>query len=678
MSKIDLSSLNLQQRLAVETVDLPVLVLSGAGSGKTRVITTRIAYLISNRYVPANKILALTFTNKASKEMRERVVEQLGKKSKGVTISTFHALCVQILREYIDLLGYRKNFIIYDTSDQQALIKSIIEDNEIDDLDIFTFKDAHFEILQAKGKGVPPAFFLSQKENLHAQLLGKVYEEYNRMLKGCNAIDFEDILQLAMVLLEEHLDDVEPLISKYEYILVDEYQDTNQIQYKFVKILIAHTRKLCVVGDDDQSIYSWRGADIRNIHDFQKDFPEAKIIRLEQNYRSTSVILNAANDVIKNNSSRMEKTLWTAEDDGAPIYWIEGENEEEELIESIRLMKVHKVKNACDWTSFAFLYRSNHQSRIIEEQLREEGVPYQLVGGTKFFERKEVQDCIAYLRFAHNTNDEVSLHRIINYPRRGIGKGTILSLNEARKDYPKMTLFQTIENARAITTLSENTLLSLESFADLIERTQWMLKQADFVSTFKNVFEEIGFKQEIEKEEKNEKTREKRVNNYREFLFSMSRYQEKRSPKLGKFLEYLALFTDSDDFDNKKDQMTLMTVHASKGLEFDYVGLVGLTDDQFPNKRSLQDGGLEEERRLFYVAITRARKALSMSYPKTRFVYKKKETNVPSRFISEVNSKLFDTPPMGAVCEVRAEEKRQDARKNFFANLKKKAAESNK
>lgn len=431
MSRFSLEELNPEQRNAVETIDKPLLLLAGAGSGKTRVITYRIAHLISNRQIAPFRILALTFTNKAAKEMRERVHSMLKNQTKGIMITTFHSLCVRFLREFIHLLGYQKDFVIFDTASQLSTIKTIYEDEDIDPK-TFNLKATFYEIMKIKGKGKGPEYFLDQKNDPFAQVTGKVFEEYNKTLKGCNALDFEDILYLTIDLFKKYPKETEVLKKRFEYIMVDEYQDTNRVQYRLVKYLTENCRKLCVVGDDDQSIYGWRGADIRNILDFQKDFPEAEVIKLEQNYRSTSVILNAANEVIANNTARMPKNLWTNSGEGELIRWINEDNVMEELEEVVSKMNHHKYTTGDSWSNFAFLYRSNFQSRAVEEQLRNLGIPYQLIGGTKFFDRKEIQDCLAYMKFLHNLKDEVSLFRIINYPKRDLGKTTVMALTQAR------------------------------------------------------------------------------------------------------------------------------------------------------------------------------------------------------------------------------------------------------
>ncbi len=673
MKKLDLSHLNPEQHKAVKTIDKPVLLLAGAGSGKTRVITYRIAHLVSNCKVPPPLILALTFTNKAAQEMRERVHSLLPKNTKGLTVTTFHSLCVRFLREYIHLLGYGKDFVIFDTASQQSTLKTIYEDEGIDSK-TYNLKATFYEIMKAKGEGKGPDHFLNQSFDAFAQVTGKLFQEYNRVLKGCNALDFEDILHLTIELFKRFPDDLEPLKRRFEYIMVDEYQDTNRIQYQLIRYLTENTRKLCVVGDDDQSIYGWRGADIRNILDFQQDFEEAEVIKLEQNYRSTNVILDAANDVIANNHNRMAKNLWTRIDEGRLIRWTEEDNPREELEEVVANMNGYKYSEGGTWSDFAFLYRSNYQSRVIEEQLRDAGIPYQLIGGTKFFDRKEIQDCLAYMRFLHNPRDEVSLFRIINYPKRDIGKNTVMALTQKRLELG-LSLFEMMQRADQMDELKSRAKKSVASFVDLIEEYREKLIEMPYYDVFQDFFSRVGIKAEIEKTEKVEQIREMRVNNFLEFINTLFLYGERRerdtgTASLSDFLEYVSLFTDTDELDQKSGKVSLLTVHSAKGLEFDYVAIVGLTDGQFPNHRSVQEDSLEEERRLFYVAVTRARKMLSLSMPRTRMQYGEWLYNEPSRFIQEISSKRFENPP-GEEIDYEARAVREEsARSDFFSKFK--------
>jgi ATP-dependent DNA helicase UvrD/PcrA len=669
MNRFNLDQLNTEQKKAVEITDKPLLLLAGAGSGKTRVITCRIAHLIANLGVSPNRILALTFTNKAAKEMKDRVKSMLSNQTRGIMISTFHSLCVRFLREYIHHLGYQKDFVIFDTTSQLATIKTIFEDEDIDPK-TFNLKATFYEIMKMKGKGKGPEFFLDQKMDPFAQITGKVFQEYKKTLKGCNALDFEDILYLTIELFNRFPEEIEPLKRRYEYIMVDEYQDTNRVQYRLIKYLTEYSRKLCVVGDDDQSIYGWRGADIRNILDFQKDFPETEVIKLEQNYRSTDVILDAANNVISNNSERMPKDLWTQTKEGALIRWSEEDNPRDELEEVVSKMNYHKYQTGNSWSDFAFLYRSNYQSRAIEEVLRNASIPYQLIGGVKFFDRKEIQDCLAYMRFLHNTKDEISLFRIINYPKRDIGKTSLMALTQARITRG-LSLFEMMEQAETLDELKPRAKKSIKSFVELIYEFQELLGKIPFYQAFQELFERVGIKAEIEKTEKVEQILEVKVNNYLEFintlyLFGERRNQNGQEATLLNFLDYVSLFTDSDDLDQNSGKVSLLTVHSAKGLEFDYVSIVNLADGQFPNHKAVEEDSVEEERRLFYVAITRAKQVLSLSMAKSRMQYGEWLYNEPSRFLYEIDKKLFEKPPFEEEAPEIVEMKTKTARSSFF------------
>jgi DNA helicase II / ATP-dependent DNA helicase PcrA len=678
MNTIDLNQLNPQQKKAVCTIDKPVLLLAGAGSGKTRVITYRIAYLISKGVDPKS-ILALTFTNKAAKEMAERVRHLLKGKFKGITVTTFHSLCVRILRKYIHLLGYQRDFVIFDTTNQQATIKTIYEDEDLDPK-VYNPKAVYYEIMKIKGEGKGPEHFLDQKLDPFAQTTGFIFKEYNKTLKGCNAVDFEDILFLTMKLIKRFPEELAPLKKQYEYIMVDEYQDTNRVQYNLVQYLATQYQKICVVGDDDQSIYGWRGADIRNILDFKKDFPATETIKLEQNYRSTNTILSAANSVIANNENRMAKDLWTDGNKGDKIDWIVENTPKDELTEVVSRMRAYKYSRGVLWSEFAFLYRSNFQSRAIEEQLRNEGIPYQLIGGTKFFDRKEIQDCIAYMRFFHNLKDEVSLLRVINYPRRDLGKNTIMVLTKSRIER-NLSLFEMMEQADELEVLKPRAKKSIRSFVNLVYSYQKRIIEEPFWEVFKDFFTQIDMKGEIEKQEKNDRIRETRVTNFFEFLNTLYLYGDRRkgegaSANLIDFLDYVSLFTDSDKHDETVDQVSLFTVHSAKGLEFNYVAIVGLNEGQFPNQRTLDDAhqtgdyNAEEERRLFYVAITRAKKVLTLSMSKTRMLYGELKYNMPSRFIEEIDQTLLRSPDIIESDPLEAERERMSARGRFFDKFK--------
>ena len=668
---MDFNTLNKEQRQAVESIDGPLLLLAGAGSGKTRVITYRIANLIKNKGIPARWVLALTFTNKAAQEMGERVKELLGTLSRGILVTTFHSLCVRILRQYIPILGYEANFVIFDTTAQLQCMKTIMEEHGLDS-STANVKAVFYEIMKYKGDGQKPADLLNQTANPANMQMGKVYQDYNKLLKSCNALDFEDILYLTLDLIQKHHTEVAELQDRYHYIMVDEYQDTNRVQYKIVSFLCEKRKQLCVVGDDDQSIYGWRGADQRNILDFKKDFPDVTTIKLEQNYRSTDVILRAANSVISNNTNRMEKTLWTDTTDGPKVKWVFQLTAEEELQEVVQRLRHYRLSNGKFWKDCAFLYRSNFQSRVIEEALRNEGIPYQLIGGTKFFDRKEIQDCLSYMRFLHNPKDEISLFRILNYPRRGLGQAAITGIGEARTG-TDLSFFEIMSHASSYCDLGPRELGNVEAFAMLLEEYIQRLNTEPFYEVCKDLFERVGLKEELERTEKVEEAREKKVNNYLEFLNTMYLYGQKKeaTTTLSDFLEYVSLFTDQDTMDDKKDQVSLMTVHGSKGLEFDFVALVGLTDKQFPSEKSVIEGNLEEERRLFYVAITRARHALILSMSETRRYYGEEQRNLPSRFLEEIDPSVFEIPPFGKATVAAKKVAAKNARAAFFDKFKK-------
>ncbi len=666
---LDLSPLNPEQLEAVTTTGKPLLLLAGAGSGKTRVITYRIAYLIQNKAVPPQWILALTFTNKAAGEMAERVKELLGAQGKGVLVTTFHSLCVRILREYIPILGFEKDFVIFDTTAQLQCMKSVMEEQGLD-ATTANVKSAFYEMMRFKGEGKSPNDLEAQRANPHMVLLGRLLREYNKLLKSCNALDFDDILFFALELIQKHPEKIAEVQDRWHYLLVDEYQDTNRVQYKIVSFLAAKRRRLCVVGDDDQSIYGWRGADLRNILDFEKDFPEAAVIRLEQNYRSTQTVLRAANSVIQNNSERMPKSLWTHDDSGPKVRWVHQPNEREELEEVVRRLREYKLKEGRNWADFAFLYRSNHQSRAIEEVLRDESVPYQLVGGVRFFDRKEIQDCLAYMRFLHNPADDISLFRILNYPRRGLGQSAIAALGQAKMG-TGMCFFEVMEQAASLTDLSPRALASLESFVGLIHEFLEKKEEVPFWRLFADLFERLDIKGEIEKAEKQEEVRERKINNYLELINTLFLYGErKENSTLADFLEYVSLFTEQDGLDEKAEKVSLMTIHAAKGLEFEYVSLVGLTDGQFPHQNAVLEGRVEEERRLFYVALTRAKKALVLSMAATRSYYGERLMNQPSRFIEEIDPDCFEIPPFTEATAIQKAAAAQNARASFFERFK--------
>ena len=668
---MDLSHLNHQQRQAVTSTKGPILVLAGAGSGKTRVIIQRISWLIQVEQVLPAEILAVTFTNKAAREMQERLKDELRGRQKGVQLSTFHSLGVQLLREHIDQLGYRSNFVIYDTQDQQSVIKGIMEDHDLEDSGLIDAKGVHYEIGQAKNRGLGPDHFLQQRDSTRKTQVGQVFTEYQRVLKGCNAIDFDDILLLTLKLFEEYSEAMDPLRERYHYLMVDEYQDTNRVQYQLMCHLCQRHRNLCVVGDDDQSIYGWRGADIRNILDFERDFPEAKIIRLEQNYRSTPTILKAANQVISQNPQRMPKELWSQKPTGVPLEWIEGKDEAEELELVARQIKIQVLRHGRSHSDYAILFRSNFQSRLIEETLRDSGIPYQVIGSTSFYERKEVKDALAYLRVIHNHSDEVSLHRIINYPRRGIGKTSLIQANYYCQLLRK-PLFEICKQARQHSRIPTEAAMSMESFAQMILRYQQRFQQETLGEVLRDLLSDVGLIYDLETQKIDPKTKEKRVGFVMELMRGLDRFVEQNPEKhLRDYLERVMLFTQNDrEEELVSNQVTLMTLHSAKGLEFPFVFLVGMAEGVFPNQRSLDESGEEEERRLCYVGITRAREELTMSMARRRKRYREEVSQTMSRFLSDIDSSLFKVAP-GAKMDMgqKALQKKQ-SRADFFQQLR--------
>ncbi|MEK9615541.1 MAG: UvrD-helicase domain-containing protein [Deltaproteobacteria bacterium] len=668
---MDLSHLNPQQRQAVTSTKGPILVLAGAGSGKTRVIIQRIAWLIQVEQVLPAEILAVTFTNKAAREMQDRLKDELRGQQKGVQLSTFHSLGVQLLREHIDQLGYRSNFVIYDTQDQQSVIKGIMEDHDLEDSGLIDAKGVHYEIGQAKNRGLGPDHFLQQRDSTRSTQVGQVFAEYQRVLKGCNAIDFDDILLLTLKLFEEHSEAMEPIRERYHYLMVDEYQDTNRVQYQLMCHLCQRHRNLCVVGDDDQSIYGWRGADIRNILDFERDFPEAKIIRLEQNYRSTPTILKAANQVISQNPQRMPKELWSQKPTGVPLEWIEGKDEAEELELVARRIKIQVLRHGRSHSDYAILFRSNFQSRLIEETLRDSGIPYQVIGGTSFYERKEVKDALAYLKVIHNHSDEVSLHRIINYPRRGIGKTSLIQANYYCQLLRK-PLFEICKQARQHSRIPTEAAMSMESFAQMILRYRQRFQQEPLGEVLRELLSDVGLIRDLETQKIDPKTKEKRVGFVLELMRGLDRFVEQNPEKrLRDYLERVMLFTQNDrEEESVSNQVTLMTLHSAKGLEFPYVFLVGMAEGVFPNQRSLDESGEEEERRLCYVGITRAREELTLSMARRRKRYREEVSQTMSRFLNDIDPSLFQVAPGGKVDAAQKALQKKQSRADFFQQLR--------
>ncbi|MGJ4850245.1 DNA helicase PcrA [Bacillota bacterium Meth-B3] len=636
---IDIEKLNAEQREAVATTEGPLLVLAGAGSGKTRVLTYRIARLIEQG-VPAWKILAITFTNKAAREMVSRVESLCAGAAADAWVMTFHACCARILRKDIEKLGYKRSFTIYDDDDQMTVIKALLKEQNLDDK-LYPPRQIKSAISDAKNRLLSPSEWLAEaaQDDFKAKKIAEVYKAYEKRLAASNALDFDDLLVKTLVLFTEHPPVLEYYRHRFDYVLVDEYQDTNPAQYELVKLIVGQKRNLCVVGDDDQSIYGWRGADIRIILGFEKDYPDAKVVKLEQNYRSTGNILNAANQVIAHNRGRKEKALWTDSDDGERIRRYEAQDERDEAAwvcgELNRLKREGIDPGAC-----AVLYRANAQSRVIEEALVRTGVPYRVYGGLKFYDRKEVKDLIAYLRAVFNPDDQVSLRRIINEPRRGIGDATVEILADfaARDQIP---LFVAVIDHGQIE-LSGRARAAVKQFAELLNKLTELRFEQGPSEFLKSVIELTGYQRQYEAVKSDENTA--RVQNIQELIGALEQY-EQQNPDGGLegFLENVALVTDLDSMEEGAKALTLMTMHAAKGLEFPCVFVVGLEDGLFPTTRALFDEDkLEEERRLMYVALTRAMRRLYLSSARSRMLFGNRQAGPPSRFLDEIPQRLIE------------------------------------
>ncbi len=640
---MDLSMLNPQQRLAAETLEGPVLILAGAGSGKTRALTCRVANLIDHG-VPAYQILALTFTNKAAHEMRDRIAALVGEdQMEDAWISTFHSTCARILRRDIEKLGYTRSFVIYDDDDQSAVLKEILKRLNIDDK-FLPPRELKAKISDAKNRLMGPDEWFEQSErDSRCQMIHSVFTAYEERLKGLNALDFDDLLVKTLELLADHPPVLEGYRRRFRYVLVDEYQDTNYAQYRMIKLLTDESRNLCVVGDDDQSIYGWRGADIRNILDFEKDYPDAKVIKLEQNYRSTANILDAANQVIAHNAGRKEKKLWTEEGEGEPIRLFCAGDEREEaawVADRIRQLSRHQEP----YGNVAVLYRNNSQSRVIEEMLMRSGIPYKVFGGQKFYDRREVRDIVAYLRVIVNPADDVSLRRIINVPKRSIGDSTVQELI-AHAQQNGMPLYSALSDIPD--SLSARPRKCVTDFF-LLMTTLLAYKETLPLSEFvRTLVDKTGLLSQYEKEDTDEAR--SRVENVKEFLGAVEEYARSvENPTLEDYLENVSLVTDLDREGDERGYVTLMTLHSAKGLEFPDVFITGMEEGLFPNGRSLMDDSkMEEERRLCYVGITRARKRLFLSRASQRMLYNQVNHNAPSRFLEEIPQRLLQDEMAG-------------------------------
>lgn len=639
-----MQGLNKEQLDAVQTINGPMLILAGAGSGKTKVLTCRIAHLLQQGVRPY-RILAITFTNKAAAEMRERVDRMAGAAARDVWLFTFHAFCARLLRyELENLNGYANNFAIYDTSDSKNLIKQVLKEMNLDEKR-FPLQAIISNISNAKNALLLPDAYAREASGYYEQQVAKIYDAYQKKLQANNAVDFDDLLLLALRLLQENPAVREKYQRKFDYLMVDEYQDTNHAQYLLTKLLAASHRNICVVGDADQSIYGWRGADIQNILDFEKDYPDAKLVKLEQNYRSTQVILDAANAVIDNNSGRKPKNLWTANGNGSEIIYYQANDERDEARYVIENMQKLQLNEGAKLGDMAVLYRTNAQSRVFEEMLIKSGIAYTMVGGTKFYERKEIKDALAYLRLLYNPHDSLSLLRIINVPRRGIGDATLARLQEYA-NASGQSLFEVVTNAADVPGLASRFANKLDELSGLLFELMGEAADVPVKQLLDDVLLKTGYLEELQSSK--DPQDESRVENLKEMLsvteeFAVKCERNGEEPTLENFLADVALVADIDDAELGEDAVTLMTLHSAKGLEFPNVFLVGMDEGIFPHSRTLMNDNeieIEEERRLCYVGITRAEKHLFLSNARMRIVYGRPQVYKPSRFLQEVPRNL--------------------------------------
>lgn len=655
-----LANMNPRQKEAVMHTEGPLLLMAGAGSGKTRVLTHRIAYLIEEKNVNPWNILAITFTNKAAREMKERVNQLLGSGGEDVWVSTFHSMCVRILRRDVDQIGYSRNFTIIDTSEQNTLMKRVLKELNIDPKK-YDPRSILGAISNAKNELLTPADYENQQGSLFEQIVGRCYALYQKELRNNQCMDFDDLIMNTIRLFKENGDALQFYQRKFHYIHVDEYQDTNHAQYTLVNLLADRFKNLCVVGDADQSIYGWRGANMQNILDFEKDYPDAAVILLEQNYRSTQTILNAANQVIKNNRNRPDKNLWTENSAGEKITYYRGDSERDEARFIVSEMQKQIADKGRKFGDFAVLYRTNAQSRVIEEMLLKANVPYTMVGGRKFYDRKEIRDILAYLSAIANPSDSLSLERIINVPKRGIGATSVEKLREFASLH-EWSLLEAAMNVD-LANISGKAGKELGSFGMMMDQFAQMIPYLSVTELTKEILDKTGYKQDLINQ--NNLESQSRLENLEEFLtvtqefdkrFEAQNEDDADAPeeKLTVFLNDLALLSDVDSYEEESSQVTLMTLHAAKGLEFPVVFLIGLEENIFPLSRALmEESELEEERRLAYVGITRAEEELFLTNAFSRTLYGRTQYNRPSRFVEEIEQDLLQslgerTQPKGA------------------------------
>lgn len=640
-----LTGMNDQQAEAVQTTEGPLLIMAGAGSGKTRVLTHRIAYLIDEKMINPWNILAITFTNKAAREMRERAVA-LNPATSETLIATFHSMCVRILRREADHIGYNRNFTIVDPGEQRTLMKRILKNLNLDPKK-WNERAILGTISNAKNDLLDEIAYEHQAGDMYTQIVAKCYKAYQEELRRSEAMDFDDLIMMTLRLFDKNPDVLAYYQQRYQYIHVDEYQDTNHAQYQLVKLLASRFKNICVVGDADQSIYGWRGADMQNILDFEKDYPEAKVVLLEENYRSTKKILQAANDVIKNNRNRRPKKLWTQNDEGEQIVYYRANDERDEAVfvaSTIDNIVREKVKNFKD---FAVLYRTNAQSRTIEEALLKSNIPYTMVGGTKFYSRKEIRDVISYLNLIANTSDNISFERVVNEPKRGVGPGTLEKLRNFAYEQ-NMSLLDASANIM-LSPIKGKAAQGVYDFANMILNLRDQLDGLSITDTVEAILDKSGYLDALSMQQTLES--QSRIENIEEFMSVTKNFDETNTDgtedetgidRLGRFLNDLALIADTDDGEAEAAEVTLMTLHAAKGLEFPVVFLIGMEEGVFPLSRASEEPDeLEEERRLAYVGITRAEEILFLTNANTRTLFGKTSYNRPSRFLREISDDLL-------------------------------------
>lgn len=666
-------TLNEQQKEAVFHTEGPLLILAGAGSGKTRVLTHRIAYLIEERGVNPWNILAITFTNKAAGEMRERVDRLVGFGAESIWVSTFHSTCVRILRRYIDRIGFDTNFTIYDSDDQKSLMRDVCR---VLDVDTKKYKERMFlsAISAAKDEMITPdEYELNAAGDFGKQKIAQVYREYERQLHANNALDFDDLLLKTVQLFQTQPDVLESYQERFRYIMVDEYQDTNTVQFKFVSLLAAKYQNLCVVGDDDQSIYKFRGANIRNILNFEQEFQNARVIKLEQNYRSTQNILNAANAVIQNNRGRKDKTLWTDNGDGEKVHLRQFDtayDEAEFVADDIR----KNIENGGTYQDYAILYRTNAQSRMFEEKFVACNIPYKIVGGVNFYARREIKDLLCYLKTIDNGRDDLAVRRIINVPKRGIGLTTITRIQESAAAR-KIGFYEALLGLDLIPGVARAA-SKLDSFVALIEYFKRRSDEVSITDLMNEIIEKTGYIENLEAEDKEDA--QARIENIEELVSKIAAYEEQCAaeqvkPSLSQFLEEVALVADIDSLEENPDYVVLMTLHSAKGLEFPHVYLVGMEDGLFPSYMTItsdNDEDLEEERRLCYVGITRAEQELTMTCARKRMTRGETHYNRMSRFLQEIPKELMENGSLPFDKEMQKEREQELIRQNAYTQAK--------